>query len=87
MGELSKDPGAAGGGAVQWAAARWATATRAGGESASVMNGSWHPLAMVRSSLTWRSALYLGVSLAWGLANSWSASSGTPRTMFANATP
>ncbi|MEU9868467.1 sensor domain-containing protein [Actinomadura sp. NPDC048021] len=68
MGELSKDPGAAGGGAVQWAAARWATATMAGGESASVMNRSWHPLAMVRSSLTWRSALYLGVSLAWGLA-------------------
>lgn len=67
MGELSKDTGAGGGVAVQWAAARWATATRAGDGSASVMNRSWHPLAMAKSSLTWRSALYLGVSLAWGL--------------------
>ncbi|MFD0537504.1 sensor domain-containing protein [Actinomadura luteofluorescens] len=67
MGELSKDTGAAGGGAVQWAAARWATATRADDGQTSVMNRSWHPLAMAKSSLTWRSALYLGVSLAWGL--------------------
>jgi signal transduction histidine kinase len=67
VGELSKDGGAVGGAAVQWAAARWATATRAGGGSTSVMNRSWHPLAMVKSSLTWRSAVYLGVSLAWGL--------------------
>ncbi|TDD89126.1 sensor histidine kinase [Actinomadura darangshiensis] len=31
------------------------------------MTGSWHPLAMLKSSLTWRSALYLGVSMAFGL--------------------
>ncbi|MEU8119545.1 sensor histidine kinase [Spirillospora sp. NPDC049024] len=66
MGESSKDPDGAGG-AVRWVAARWATATRAGGEPVSVMNRPWHPLAMVTSSLTWRSALYLAVSLAFGL--------------------
>lgn len=31
------------------------------------MNRSWHPVAMAKSSLTWRSALYLGVSAAFGL--------------------
>ncbi|WP_433474160.1 sensor histidine kinase [Spirillospora sp. CA-142024] len=67
MGELSRDPGAMGGAAVQWAAARWATATRTGADGPSVMTGSWHPLAMAKSSLTWRSALYLGVSLAFGI--------------------
>jgi signal transduction histidine kinase len=67
VGESSKDPGAVAGAAVRWAAARWRTATRAGGEPASVMNRPWHPLAMAASSLTWRSALYLAVSLAFGL--------------------
>lgn len=37
------------------------------GGDASVMNRSWHPVAMAKSSLTWRSALYLGVSAAFGL--------------------
>ncbi|WP_225993491.1 sensor histidine kinase [Actinomadura rudentiformis] len=32
-----------------------------------VADGSWRPLAMVRSSLSWRSAIYLAVSLAFGL--------------------
>ncbi|WP_433328183.1 sensor histidine kinase [Spirillospora sp. CA-294931] len=32
-----------------------------------VADGSWHPLAMVRSSLNWRAALYLTTSLASGL--------------------
>ena len=66
MGELSREPGS--GGAVGWAATRWAAATRAGGDAPSVLNRSWHPVAMARSSLTWRSALYLGVGLAFGLA-------------------
>ncbi|WP_242609014.1 sensor histidine kinase [Actinomadura formosensis] len=65
MGELSREPG--GGGAVEWAAARWAAATRGGGGAPSVLNGSWAPLAMVRSSVTWRSALYLAFSMALGL--------------------
>ncbi|MGW5412284.1 sensor histidine kinase [Actinomadura geliboluensis] len=65
VGELSRDPG---GGAVGWAATRWAAATRGGGDAPSVLNGSWAPLAMARSSVTWRSALYLGVSMAFGLA-------------------
>ncbi|MEU5993827.1 sensor histidine kinase [Spirillospora sp. NPDC047418] len=64
MGELSRESG---GGAVGWAAARWAAATRGGGDAPSVLNGSWHPVAMARSSVTWRSALYLGVSMAFGL--------------------
>ncbi|MFA1551502.1 sensor histidine kinase [Actinomadura chokoriensis] len=66
MGELSREPG--GGGAVGRAATRWAAATSGGGGAASVLNGSWHPVAMARSSLTWRSALYLGVGAAFGLA-------------------
>jgi signal transduction histidine kinase len=33
-----------------------------------VVRGSWHPLALARSSVTWRSALYLGTSLFFGLA-------------------
>lgn len=64
MGELSREPG--GGGAVEWAATRWAAATRGGGGAPSVLNGSWAPPAMVRSSVTWRSALYLAFSMAFG---------------------
>ncbi|MEO3826533.1 sensor domain-containing protein [Actinomadura sp. B10D3] len=66
MGELSRESGGRGGAAVGWAATRWVTATRAGGD-ASVMNRPWHPVAMAKSSLTWRSAVYLGVSAAFGL--------------------
>ncbi|CND57590.1 putative signal transduction histidine kinase [Mycobacterium tuberculosis] len=64
MGELTREPG---GGAVGWAATRWAAATRGGGDAPSVLNGSWHPVAMARSSVTWRSALYLAASMAFGL--------------------
>ncbi|MFB4306301.1 sensor histidine kinase [Actinomadura sp. GTD37] len=64
MGELSRETG---GGAVGRAATRWAAATRGGGDAPSVLNRSWAPLAMARSSLTWRSALYLAVSAAFGL--------------------
>ena len=68
MGDLSSDSGGGGGAVARWAAARWATVTQTGGETAAtVANGPWTPVAMARSSLTWRSALYLGVSLAFGL--------------------
>ncbi|TDE30197.1 sensor histidine kinase [Actinomadura sp. 6K520] len=41
---------------------------RVGGETAAtVANSPWTPLAMAKSSLTWRSAIYLGGSLALGL--------------------
>jgi signal transduction histidine kinase len=63
VGELSRESG----GAVAWAATRWAAATRGGGDAPSVLTGSWAPLAMVRSSVTWRSALYLAGSLAFGI--------------------
>ncbi|WP_396449329.1 sensor histidine kinase [Actinomadura sp.] len=66
VGELTRESGT-GGGAVGWAAARWAAATRGGGDAPSVLNGSWAPLEMVRSSVTWRSALYLAASMAFGL--------------------
>ncbi|WP_245869766.1 sensor histidine kinase [Actinomadura meyerae] len=66
VGELSRDPGGAGA-VVGWAATRWAAATRGGGDAPSVLNRSWAPLDMARSSVTWRSALYLGVSMAFGL--------------------
>ncbi|WP_245667042.1 sensor histidine kinase [Actinomadura latina] len=65
MGELTRESGS--GGAVGRAATRWAAATRGGGDAPSVLTGSWAPLAMARSSVTWRSALYLAVSLAFGL--------------------
>ncbi|WP_230421398.1 sensor histidine kinase [Actinomadura soli] len=77
MGELSRDRGSgaataggatAGGAAARWAAARWATVMQAGGDAAgTVANSPWTPLAMLRSSLTWRSAIYLAVSMAFGL--------------------
>ncbi|WP_338071055.1 sensor histidine kinase [Actinomadura bangladeshensis] len=65
MGELTRESG--GGGAVGWAATRWAAATRGGGDAPSVLNGAWHPVAMARSSVTWRSAVFLAASLAFGL--------------------
>ncbi|MFD0853084.1 sensor domain-containing protein, partial [Actinomadura adrarensis] len=43
------------------------TATTVAGTRA-IIDGSWHPLAMVRSSLTWRAAVYLCASLFIGLA-------------------
>ncbi|MGP4022115.1 sensor histidine kinase [Actinomadura sp. 3N407] len=72
MGELSRDPGAggatAGGTAARWAAARWATVMQVGGDTAAtVANTRWTPLAMAKSSLTWRSAIYLAASMAFGL--------------------
>ncbi|MFB4313168.1 sensor histidine kinase [Actinomadura sp. 21ATH] len=42
--------------------------TAAGGRAMTVVTGSWRPAAMARSSVTWRSALYLAVSLGFGLA-------------------
>ncbi|ACY99463.1 MULTISPECIES: sensor histidine kinase [Thermomonospora] len=38
------------------------------GGSGRIVTASWKPLAMVRSSLNWRAALYLGSALAFGLA-------------------
>src|SRR5690606_37869502 len=72
VGELSRSPGGGGatggGAAARWAAARWATVMQAGGEAAAtVANGRWTPVAMAKSSLTWRSAIYLASSLALGL--------------------
>ncbi|GAA0582209.1 sensor histidine kinase [Actinomadura livida] len=70
MGELSRPPGEgnATGAAARWAAARWAAVMQVGGETAAtVANSPWTPVAMAKSSLTWRSAIYLGVSLAFGL--------------------
>lgn len=72
MGELSRSPGGGGatggGAAARWAAARWATVMQAGGEAAAtVANGRWTPVAMAKSSLTWRSAIYLASSMALGL--------------------
>ncbi|WP_246178303.1 sensor histidine kinase [Actinomadura decatromicini] len=67
---MSRDPGgaASGGVAARWAAARWATVMQAGGDvAANVADLPWTPLAMARSSVTWRSAIYLAVSLAFGL--------------------
>ncbi|WP_246236387.1 sensor histidine kinase [Actinomadura chibensis] len=67
---MSRDPGgaASGGAAARWAAARWATVMRAGGDvAANVADLPWTPLAMARSSVTWRSAIYLAVSMAFGL--------------------
>ncbi|WP_231334964.1 sensor histidine kinase [Actinomadura graeca] len=63
MGELSRDsgfPGTAAGGARR-------AAPGGGGAAATVFDGAWRPLAMARSSLTWRSALYLATSFAFGL--------------------
>ncbi|GAA4231200.1 sensor histidine kinase [Actinomadura meridiana] len=70
MGELNRDP--MGGGATtavtRWTSARWATVLQAGGDAAAnVANGPWTPLALAKSSLTWRSAIYLAVSMAFGL--------------------
>ncbi|MEU5877556.1 sensor histidine kinase [Spirillospora sp. NPDC047279] len=39
-----------------------------GRRAANVAQGSWRPLDMARSSLTWRSAVYLAVSFGFGLA-------------------
>ncbi|MFD0688443.1 sensor histidine kinase [Actinomadura fibrosa] len=76
MGELSRDSGAgrrgewdvdaagAGAGSGLGGGARRADG---GAQVRSVLNTSWAPVDMIRSSLTWRSALYLGVSLAFGL--------------------
>ncbi|MDL4814412.1 sensor histidine kinase [Actinomadura opuntiae] len=66
MGELSRDIGDAGAPPAR-AGAGGAGATRAAGGPLPVADASWHPVAMARSSLTWRSALYLAVSLAFGL--------------------
>ncbi|WP_307796620.1 sensor histidine kinase [Actinomadura barringtoniae] len=38
-----------------------------GGRAVNVADGSWSPPAMFRSSLTWRSAIYLAISMAFGL--------------------
>ncbi|XRQ05115.1 sensor histidine kinase [Actinomadura welshii] len=73
MGELSRHPGGgetgdAAGAFGRWAAARWATVMQVGGETAAtVANSPWTPLAMAKSSLTWRSAIYLAAGLALGL--------------------
>ncbi|MFB4303771.1 sensor histidine kinase [Actinomadura sp. NTSP31] len=64
MGELSRDYGGAEGPPASGGAGG-ATRTAAGARS--VVTASWHPIAMVRSPLTWCSALYLAVSLAFGL--------------------
>ena len=79
MGELSRRPGggpgqaggagaAVGGAAARWATKGWATVMQVGSETAAtVAEGPWTPLAMARSSLTWRSAIYLAAGLALGL--------------------
>ncbi|WP_233526361.1 sensor histidine kinase [Actinomadura spongiicola] len=72
MSELSRKAGGGGataaGAAARWAAARWATMLNAGGDAAStVANGPWTPLGLLKSSLTWRSAIYLAAALAFGL--------------------
>ncbi|WP_308166001.1 sensor domain-containing protein [Actinomadura sp. NEAU-AAG7] len=69
MGELSRDSGTPTG-AVRGGARRAAARVGDGvakGFTGGVMDGGWSPLAMVTSSLTWRSALYLAVSLVFGL--------------------
>ena len=67
MGELSSRT-AGGGAAARWARERWATVMQVGGETAAtVADSPWTPLAMAKSSLTWRSAIYLSASLALGL--------------------
>ncbi|WP_329522150.1 sensor histidine kinase [Spirillospora sp. NBC_01491] len=45
-----------------------ASAARAAGRAGSLAYGPWTPLAMARSSVTWRSALYFAVSVAPALA-------------------
>ncbi|MBD2896893.1 hypothetical protein amrb99_58440 [Actinomadura sp. RB99] len=66
MGELSRDIGGAGDPTAR-AGSPGGGATRAGGRAASVVDGPWRPAAMARSAVTWTSALYLAVSLAFGL--------------------
>ncbi|WP_246342370.1 sensor histidine kinase [Actinomadura verrucosospora] len=66
MGELSRDIGG-GGAPPARAGTQDGGATPAGGRRASVMDGPWRPAAMARSAVAWTSALYLAVSLAFGL--------------------